>query len=98
MNTDNMRAMANSRIGVCLSSTGRALQNVEAAVSIVCSVIGLLIAITFSFILPVAKKIIKAKRNDGKIDLDEAADIIDELERDLKKVQEQLNNTKIDKK
>lgn len=98
MNTDNMRAMANSRLGVCLSSTGRALQNVEAAVSIVCSVVGLLIAITFSFVLPVAKKIIKAKRNDGKIDLDEAADIIDELERDLKKVQEQLNNTKIDKK
>ena len=98
MTTDNMRAMANSRLGVCLSSTGRALQNAEAAVSIVCSVIGLLIAITFSFILPIAKKIIKAKRNDGKIDLDEAADIIDELERDLKKVQEQLNNTKIDKK
>lgn len=98
MTTDNMRAMANSRLGVCLSSTGMALQNVEAAVSIVCSVIGLLIAITFSFILPVAKKIIKAKRNDGKIDVDEAADIIAELERDLKKVQEQLNNTKIDKK
>lgn len=98
MSTSNMRDMANSRIGVCLSSTGRALQNVEAAVSIVCSVIGLLIAITFSFILPVAKKIIKAKRNDGKVDLDEAADIIAELERDLKKVQEQLNNTKIDKK
>lgn len=98
MNTDNMRAMANSRLGVCLSSTGRALQNVEAAVSIVCSVVGLLIAITFSFVLPVAKKIIKAKRNDGKIDLDEAADIIDELERDLKKVQEQLDKTKIDKK
>ena len=98
MNTDNMRAMANSRLGVCLSSTGRALQNVEAAVSIVCSVVGLLIAITFSFVLPVAKKIIKAKRNDGKVDLDEAADIIDELERDLKKVQEQLDKTKIDKK
>ena len=98
MNTDNMRAMANSRLGVCLSSTGRALQNVEAAVSIVCSVVGLLIAITFSFVLPVAKKIIKAKRNDGKIDLDEAADIIAELERDLKKVQEQLDKTKIDKK
>ena len=75
-----------------------ALQNVEAAVSIVCSVIGLLIAITFSFVIPVAKKIIKAKRNDGKVDLDEAADIIAEMERDLKKVQEQLNNTKIDKK
>lgn len=98
MTTDNMRAMANSRLGVCLSSTGMALQNVEAAVSIVCSVIGLLIAITFSFVIPVAKKIIKAKRNDGKIDVNEAADIIDELERDLKKVQEQLNNTKIDKK
>ena len=98
MTTDNMRAMANSRLGVCLSSTGRALQNVEAAVSIVCSVIGLLIAITFSFILPVAKKIIKAKRNDGKIDVNEAADIIAELERDLKKVQEQLDKTKIDKK
>ena len=98
MNTSNIRDMANSRIGVCLSSTGRVLQNVEAAVSIICSVVGLLIAITFSFILPVAKKIINAKRNDGKVDLDEAADIIAELERDLKKVQEQLNNTKIDKK
>lgn len=98
MSTSNMRDMVNSRVGVCLSSTGRVLQNVEAAVSIICSVIGLLIAITFSFIIPVAKKIINAKRNDGKIDLNEAADIIAELERDLKKVQEQLNNTKIDKK
>ena len=98
MTTDNIKSMANSRIGVCLSSTGMALQNVEAAVSIVCSVIGLLIAITFSFVIPVAKKVIKAKRNDGKIDVDEAADIIAELERDLKKVQEQLDKTKIDKK
>ena len=98
MSTSNMRDMVNSKVGVCLSSTGRVLQNVEAAVSIICSVIGLLIAITFSFIIPVAKKIINAKRNDGKIDLNEAADIIAELERDLKKVQEQLNNTKIDKK
>lgn len=98
MSTSNMRDMVNSRVGVCLSSTGRVLQNVEAAVSIICSVIGLLIAITFSFIIPVSKKIINAKRNDGKIDLNEAADIIAELERDLKKVQEQLNNTKIDKK
>ena len=98
MSTDNIKSMANSRIGVCLSSAGMALQNVEAAVSIVCSVIGLLIAITFSFVIPVAKKVIKAKRNDGKIDVDEAADIIAELERDLKKVQEQLDKTKIDKK
>lgn len=90
-NEENIKQGLGGLCGVVLSSLGIGLGDVEAIVSIVCSIVGLLITITFAVIIPVVKKIIAAKKNDGKIDLDEAADIVDTLEQGLKDVQSDID-------
>ena len=62
------------------------LQKVDLIISIICSVLGLLFTITTVIIIPVVKKIIKAKKNDGKIDLDEAEDIVNTLKDGIDKM------------
>lgn len=83
-------------LGVAISSTGASfgLTEVESIISIVCSVIGLIITIVFALIIPVVKKIITAKKNDGKIDLDEAEDIINTIEQGLNEVKTDLDKKK----
>ena len=58
-------------------------QDIESITSIVCTIIGLLITITSCVIIPVAKKILAAKK-DGKITPDEATNILDTLDKGLK--------------
>ena len=58
-------------------------QDIESITSIVCTIIGLLITITSCVIVPVAKKILQAKK-DGKITPDEATDILDTLDKGMK--------------
>ena len=94
LNEENIKQGLGGLCGVVLSSLGIGLGDIEAIVSIVCSVIGLLITIVFAVIIPVVKKIIAAKKNDGKIDLDEAADIVDTLEEGLKDVQSDIDKKK----
>ena len=96
LNEENIKQGLGGLCGVILSSLGIGLGDIEAIVSIVCSVVGLLITIVFAVIIPVVKKVIAAKKNDGKIDLDEAADIVDTLEQGLKDVKSDLD--KKDKK
>ena len=88
---ENIKQAVGGFTGVLLSGAGIGLGELESIVSIICSVIGLLITITFVVIVPVTKKIIAAKKNDGKIDLDEAADIVDTLEQGLKDVKSDLD-------
>ena len=91
LNEENIKQGLGGLCGVILSSLGIGLGDIEAIVSIVCSVVGLLITIVFAVIIPVVKKVIAAKKNDGKIDLDEAADIVDTLEQGLKDVQSDID-------
>ena len=91
LNEENIKQGLGGLCGVVLSSLGIGLGDIEAIVSIVCSVIGLLITIVFAVIIPVVKKVIAAKKNDGKIDLDEAADIVETLEEGLKDVQSDID-------
>lgn len=93
---ENIKQGLGGFCGVILSSLGIGLGDIEAIVSIICSVIGLLITVVFAVIIPVVKKVIAAKKNDGKIDLDEAADIVDTLEQGLKDIKSDLD--KKDKK
>ena len=77
--------------GVALSASSLiappdTLQKVDLITSIICSVLGLLFTITTVIIIPVVKKIIKAKKNDGKIDLNEAEDIVNTLKDGIDKV------------
>ena len=91
LNEENIKQGLGGLCGVVLSSLGIGLGDVEAIVSIVCSIVGLLITIVFAVIIPVVKKVIAAKKNDGKIDLDEAADIVDTLEQGLKDVKSDID-------
>lgn len=91
LNEENFKQGLGGLCGVILSSLGIGLGDIEAIVSIVCSVVGLLITIVFAVIIPVVKKVIAAKKNDGKIDLDEAADIVDTLEQGLKDVKSDID-------
>ena len=94
---ENIKQAIGGLSGVILSGTaGIGLGDLESIVSIICSVLGLLITMTFVVIIPVIKKIIAAKRNDGKIDLNEAAEIVDTFEEGLKQAQSDLD--KIEKK
>lgn len=79
--------------GVALSASSLVappdtLQKMDLIISIICSILGLLFTITTVIVIPVVKKIIKAKKNDGKIDLDEAEDIVDTLKDGIDKVKD----------
>lgn len=45
----------------------------------------------WSLIFPVVKKIIEAKKDDGKIDADEAVDILDTANDSINKVKDKIN-------
>lgn len=87
----NYKYLIGSLVGNGLSVAGVALtetqlQTAESIVAIICMVLGLLITITCSIILPLIKWWKKAKE-DGKITADEiqeAQDILEEGMKDLK--------------
>ena len=84
MTNDNIWKGAGGLFGTMLSAMGiSSTQDIESITSIVCTIIGLLITITSCVIIPVAKKIIEAKK-DGKITPDEATNILDTLDKGLK--------------
>lgn len=84
MTNENVWKGAGGLFGTMLSAMGiSSTQDIESITSIVCTIIGLLITITSCVIIPVAKKILQAKK-DGKITHDEATDILDTLDKGLK--------------
>ena len=84
MTNENVWKGAGGLFGSMISAMGiSSTQDIESITSIVCTIIGLLITITSCVIIPVAKKILQAKK-DGKITPDEATDIIDTLDKGLK--------------
>ena len=84
MTNENVWKGAGGLFGTMLSAMGiSSTQDIESITSIVCTIIGLLITITSCVIIPIAKKILSAKK-DGKITPDEATDILDTLDKGLK--------------
>lgn len=84
MTNENVWKGAGGLFGTMLSAMGiSSTQDIESITSIVCTIIGLLITITSCVIIPVAKKILQA-RKDGKITPDEATDILDTLDKGMK--------------
>lgn len=85
--------------GTGLSASSVALSSAELdhIVSIVCAVFGAIIVLITSVIIPVVQKIKKAKANDGKIDKEEAKDIIETISNGIGDVKDALEDVK-DKK
>ena len=78
--------------GTFISAVGAGLSVTEAQaiVSIIATVIGLIITITTSVVMPVLKKLKKAKE-DGKVTVDEAIDIIKTATDGLDKAKEEID-------
>ena len=86
MNSKDITKMGCGVFGTLLSAMGiNNTQDIESITSIVCTILGFLITLTSCVIIPVAKKIIKAKA-DGKITNKEATDILDTLDKGIKEV------------
>ena len=86
MNSKDITKMSCGVFGTLLSAMGiNNTQDIESITSIICTILGSMITLTSCVIIPVAKKIIKAKA-DGKITNKEATDILDTLDKGLKEV------------
>ena len=79
---DNVKSFIGGVSGSAVSFLGLSLEDADHIVGIVCGVVGLIITIISTVILPLLRRIKKAKA-DGKITLDEVADIIEGTTEDM---------------
>lgn len=88
----NVRNFLISSIGVATSFTGMAISTTELSeiISIITGVLGLVIVIITSIVIPVVKWFIKA-RKDGKIDDEEIIELCDTVENGVKKIDNSTN-------
>ena len=93
---DNVKSFIGGVSGSAVSFLGLSLEDADHIVGIICGVVGLIITIISTIILPLLRRIKKAKA-DGKITLDEVADIIENTTEDIKKVNDNIkDNADID--
>lgn len=83
MNHETFEQAAGGLTGVCVSALGITTSDLYNWVGIVCSIIGLLITIVTTVVIPFIKKLKQAKENDGKIDSDELKDALDDLKNNI---------------
>lgn len=74
-------------LGTCVSAFGISYSTtqLESIISIICTILGLLITIITTLVIPVAKKIRDAKK-DGKVTLEELEDIVDTTKDGIEKI------------
>ena len=93
---DNVKSFIGGVGGSAVSFLGLSLEDADHIVGIICGVVGLIITIISTVILPLLRRIKKAKA-DGKITLDEVADIIESTTEDIEKVNDNIkDNADID--
>ena len=88
---DNVKSFIGGVSGSAVSFLGLSLEDADHIVGIVCGVIGLIITIISTVIVPLLRRIKKAKE-DGKITFDEVADIIENTTEDIKKVNDNIKD------
>ena len=88
---DNVKSFIGGVGGSAVSFLGLSLEDADHIVGIVCGVVGLLITIISTVILPLLRRIKKAKE-DGKITLDEVTNIIESTTEDIKKVNDNIKD------
>lgn len=93
---DNVKSFIGGVSGSAVSFLGLSLEDADHIVGIICGVVGLIITIISTVIVPLLRRIKKAKE-DGKITLDEVTDIIENTTEDIKKVNDSIkDNSKVD--
>ena len=88
---DNVKSFIGGVSGSAVSFLGLSLEDADHIVGIVCGVVGLIITIISTVIVPLLRRIKKAKA-DGKITLDEVSDIIESTTEDIKKVNDNIKD------
>ena len=88
---DNVKSFIGGVGGSAVSFLGLSLEDADHIVGIVCGVVGLIITIISTVIVPLLRRIKKAKA-DGKITFDEVADIIENTTEDIKKVNDNIKD------
>ena len=88
---DNVKSFIGGVSGSAVSFLGLSLEDADHIVGIICGVVGLIITIISTVILPLLRRIKKAKA-DGKITLDEVSDIIESTTEDIKKVNDNIKD------
>ena len=88
---DNVKSFIGGVGGSAVSFLGLSLEDADHIVGIVCGVVGLIITIISTVIVPLLRRIKKAKA-DGKITFDEVADIIESTTEDIKKVNDDIKD------
>ena len=93
---DNVKSFIGGVSGSAVSFLGLSLEDADHIIGIICGVVGLIITIISTVIVPLLRRIKKAKA-DGKITLDEVTDIIESTTEDIKKVNDNIkDNADID--
>lgn len=93
---DNVKSFIGGVSGSAVSFLGLSLEDADHIVGIICGVVGLIITIVSTVIVPLLRRIKKAKA-DGKITLDEVTNIIESTTEDIKKVNDNIkDNADID--
>ena len=90
-NMDNVKSFIGGVGGSAVSFLSLSLEDADHIVGIICGVVGLIITIISTVILPLLRRIKKAKA-DGKITFDEVADIIENTTEDIKKVNDSIKD------
>ena len=82
-------------IGTVLSAVGASMSisELQAIVSIVVTILGFLITIITTIVIPVVKKYIAAKK-DGKITIEEVEEIVDTAKDGLEETKNKINENK----
>ena len=88
---DNVKSFIGGVSGSAVSFLGLSLEDADHIVGIICGVVGLIITIISTVIVPLLRRIKKAKA-DGKITLDEVTDIIESTTEDIKKVNDNIKD------
>ena len=88
---DNVKSFIGGVSGSAVSFLGLSLEDADHIVGIICGVVGLIITIISTVIVPLLRRIKKAKA-DGKITLDEVTDIIENTTEDIKKVNDNIKD------
>ena len=86
MNHETIEKAVGGLTGVCVSALGISADELYSWVGIICSIVGLLITIATTVVIPFIKKLKRAKEDDGKIDADEMKDALDELKQNIDKI------------
>lgn len=94
---DNAKSFVGGVTGSAVSFLSLSLEDADHLIGIICGIVGLLITIATTVVLPLLRRIKKAKE-DGKVTLDEVIDIVQDTANNVSNIKENINKIDTDDK